>query len=138
MGRIADVEVIDTSFESCCGLVTAFAMEQQLALTPIAAQSLYTGMVTDSGRFRYDCTSANTFRNAAFLMAQGFDVNEIFRPLYADNLENKKLKAQFIQKIQLTANNVAYIKTTLAAPDGRWYGTCYKQELWRLGCPDSQ
>lgn len=27
------------------------------------------------------------------------------------------------------------IKTTLAAPDGRWYGTCYEQELWRLGCP---
>jgi pyridoxine kinase len=30
------------------------------------------------------------------------------------------------------------IKTTLAAPDGRWYGTCYEQELWRLGSPDSQ
>lgn len=27
------------------------------------------------------------------------------------------------------------IKTTLAAPDGRWYGTCYEQELWRLGSP---
>ena len=30
------------------------------------------------------------------------------------------------------------IKTTLAAPDGRWYGTCYEQELWRLGCPESK
>ena len=112
-GQLANHEVVDTSFESCCGLVTQMAQECGWKVSSLAAKSLYTGMVTDSGRFRYDCTSANTFRNAAFLMAQGFDVNEIFRPLYADNLENKKLKARFIQKIQLTANNVAYIKTTL-------------------------
>ncbi len=30
------------------------------------------------------------------------------------------------------------IKTTLAASDGRWYGTCYEQELWRLGSPASR
>ena len=112
-GQLANHEVVDTSFESCCGLVTQMAQECGWKVNSLAAKSLYTGMVTDSGRFRYDCTSANTFRNAAFLMAQGFDVNEIFRPLYADNLENKKLKAMFIQKIQLTSNNVAYIKTTL-------------------------
>ena len=112
-GQLANREVVDTSYESCCGLVTQMARECGWKFNSLAAKSLYTGMVTDSGRFRYDCTSANTFRNAAFLMDVGFDVNEIFRPLYADNLENKKLKAQFIQKIQLTSHNVAYIKTTL-------------------------
>ncbi len=30
------------------------------------------------------------------------------------------------------------IKTTLTAPDGRWYGTCYEQELWRLGSPETR
>ena len=34
--KIADVEVTDTSFESCCGLITAFAREQGLTLTPTA------------------------------------------------------------------------------------------------------
>ena len=53
-GKFADVEVIDTSFESCAGMVTAFAMECGLRLDSVAAQSLYTGIVTDSGRFRYD------------------------------------------------------------------------------------
>ena len=111
--KIADHEVVDTSFESCCGLVTEMAKECGWKVNSLAAKSLYTGMVTDSGRFRYDCTTANTFRNAAFLMEQGFDVNEIFRPLYADNLESKKLKAKFILKIQLTEHRVAYIRTTL-------------------------
>ncbi len=110
--KIADVEVTDTSYESCCGLIAAFAQEQGLKLNRLAAQSLYTGMVTDSGRFRYDATSAQTFRMAAFLMEQNFDLNEIYRNLYADNYESRKLKAQFTLKIQFTPKNVAYIFTS--------------------------
>jgi len=109
---IADVEVRDTSFESCCGLITAFAMECGLRLNLLAATSLYIGMVTDSGRFRYDSTSSNTFKLAAFLMEQPIDTNEIYRNLYADDFVRVRLRAQFVLKIQFTAHNVAYIYTT--------------------------
>ena len=112
-GQIADVEVIDPSYESCCGLIANLAMESGLKVNKLAAKSLYTGMVTDSGRFRYDCTTAQTFRLASFLMEQGFDTNEIFRDLYADSFENKKLKAQYILKTQFTEKRVAYIFTTM-------------------------
>lgn len=111
-GKIADEEVIDTGFESCCGLVAALAKEAGWTLNPISAKSLYTGMVTDSGRFRYDATTARTHCLAAFLMEQPFDTNEIYRNLYADSYESKKLKARFVLKIQFTRNNVAYIYTT--------------------------
>ncbi len=111
-GQIADTEVIDTSFESCCGMIAALARESGLRLNRLAAKSLYTGMVTDSGRFRYDGTTARTFCLASYLMEQGFDTNEIFRELYADSYENKRLKAQFILKVQFTPHKVAYIYTT--------------------------
>lgn len=110
--QIADIEVIDTSFESCCGMIAELAMESGLRLNPLAAKSLYTGMVTDSGRFRYDGTTARTFKLASFLMSQPFDTNELFRDLYADNFESKQLKAKFILKIRFTDKNVAYIYTT--------------------------
>ena len=110
-GKLADAEVIDTSFESCCGVVTAMALEAGWIITPLAAKSLYTGMVTDSGRFRYDGTTARTFRLAAALLDTGFDPTTVFRPLYADDFESKKLKAQFILKIQFTPKRVAYIYT---------------------------
>ena len=110
--KIADIEVIDTSFESCCGMIAEFAVESGLRLNPLAAKSLYTGMVTDSGRFRYDGTTARTFRLASFLMEQKFDTNELFRGLYADDLSSKQLKAKFLLKIQLTGKGVAYIYTT--------------------------
>lgn len=111
--HIADVEVVDTSFESCCGLVTQFAVESGLRINTVAATSLYTGMVTDSGRFRYDGTTARTFRLASRLMEAGIDTNELFRNLYADDFSSKQLKAKFILKIQFSAPNVAYIYTDL-------------------------
>lgn len=110
--KICDVEVTDTSYESCCGLVTAFALACGLKLSPVSAKALYTGMVTDSGRFRYDSTSAQTFRLASALMEQKFDTNDIYRKLYADDFAKVRLRAQFVLKIKFTDCNVAYIYTT--------------------------
>ncbi len=112
--KIAQTEVLDSSFESCCGMIAAFAMECGLKLSPLSAKSLYTGMVTDSGRFRYDSTSAKTFRMASFLMEQKFDTNEIYKNLYANDFEQMRLRAQFTLKIAFTEKNVAYIYTTLS------------------------
>ena len=109
---IADEEVVDTGYESCCSMVADFARQSGLRLNPTAAKALYTGIVTDSGRFRYDGTTARTHSLAAWLMEQNFDTNDIFRNLYADSYESKKLKAQFILKIQFTPANTAFIYTT--------------------------
>ena len=110
--KIADIEVVDTSYESCCGLVTEFALESGLALSPASAKALFTGMVTDSGRFRYDSTTSNTFRLASALKAQPFDTNEIYAQLYADDFSSVQLRAKFVLKIQFTPYRVAYIYTT--------------------------
>ena len=111
---ICGAEVTDTSFESCCGLITAFAIEGKLTVSSEAAKALYTGMITDSGRFRYDSTSAQTFRMASFLMERKFDTADIYRNLYADDLSSLQLRAKFTLKIQTTPHRVAYIYTTLA------------------------
>ena len=109
--EIAEVEVTNTSYESCCGLITEFALESGLPLSPASAKALYTGMVTDSGRFRYDSTSANTHRLASALMEQKFDTNDIHSNLYADDFKLIRLRAQYVLKIQFTDYRVAYIYT---------------------------
>ena len=110
--KIADLEIIDTSFESCCGLITEFAIQCDLKLNLLASKALFTGMITDSGRFRYDSTNSRTFRLASKLMEQPIDTNELYRTLYADDFSSKLLKAKFILKINFTKHNVAYIYTT--------------------------
>ena len=81
LGQIAQTEVIDSSFESCCGLIAQMAVECHWKVSDLAAESLYIGMVTDSGRFRYDSTSARTFRLAAMLMEHDFDMRSIVRSM---------------------------------------------------------
>lgn len=118
--QIADLEVTDDGVESCCGLIGELAIELGLTVSAAAAKALYTGMVTDSGRFRYDSTTARSFKVAAFLMERGFDISEIYKNLYSDEFEKVRLKAIFILKIQTTPHRVAYIYTT-------------KEELAELG-----
>ena len=110
--KICDLEAVDTSYESCCGLLTDFAVQCGLRLSPAAAKALYTGMVTDSGRFRFDSTTSKTFRLASELLKQPFSITEIYSQLYADDFQQVRLRAQFILKIQFTPQNVAYIYTT--------------------------
>ena len=113
--NIADFEITDTTYESCCGLVAAIAMACGWEVSSAAAKALYTGMITDSGRFRYDSTSAETFRVASFLMDKKFSTADIYRNLYTDDFAFIKLRAQFVLKIQFSDNGkVAYIYTPLA------------------------
>ena len=111
-GQIAPVEIVDSSCESCCGLITALCMENGLRLNRAAAEALYTGMVTDSGRFRYDSTNARTMRCAAFLLEHGVDISNIYRNLYASDFDQLLLRAQYTLKIRFTEQRVAYIYTT--------------------------
>ena len=54
--NFGDIELVDSSYESCCGLVAFLVDRIRLKQTDYGAKSLFTGMVTDSGRFRYDST----------------------------------------------------------------------------------
>lgn len=109
---VADIDCVDSSYESCCGLVAMFAKQTGLTLSLRSATALYLGMVTDSGRFRFDSTSARTFDLASYLLTQPIDVNSLYYNLYADDFENLKQKANNILKIKFTEHNVAYIYTT--------------------------
>ena len=119
--KIAELEITDTSFESCCGLIASFAMNMGLTVSPKAAKALYTGMITDSGRFRYDSTNAQTFRMASFLIEKDFDTADIYRNLYSDDLFFIQLRAKFALRINTTESRVAYIYTTL--DEAKSYGT---------------
>ena len=110
--KICGLELTDPSYESCAGLVADIAIKNGLKINASAAKALYTGMVTDSGRFRYDSTSSETFRIAGELMKVGIDTNNIYKNLYSDDFEKLQLRAKFILKVKFTKKNVAYIYTT--------------------------
>ena len=105
-----DLELVDTSFESCAGMIAYLAKEQGLKLSKKSATAIFTGMVTDSGRFRYDSTTDRTFELAAFLMKEGVDTQSLYRNLYSEDLSRVQLRSHFVGRIRLFENSsVAYI-----------------------------
>lgn len=110
---IAEIDVDDTSFESCCGLIAYLLREWGLDVPANAAKSLFTGLVTDSGRFRYESTTPRTFELAGFLLSKGFDATDIYNELYRDDYCKVKLRAEYVLSVQFTKKGVAYIYTDL-------------------------
>lgn len=109
--KVADIDVVDSTFESACGMVALFAKECGLRLSVKSATLLYMGMVTDSGRFMFDAVSARTFSLAAFLMSQPIDLNTLYYNLYAEDFSEIIENADNMHKIKFTEHNVAYIYT---------------------------
>ena len=109
--KVADLDIVDSTYESASGMVAMFAKENKLKLSVKSATAIYTGMVTDSGRFVFDSTTARTFSLAAFLLSQPIDLNALYYNLYAEDFSEIIAKADNMHKIKFTKNNVAYIYT---------------------------
>lgn len=107
--KFCDLEIVDVSFESASGLIAQMALELGWEIPTIAARSLFTGMATDSGRFRYDSTTPRTMRLAAMLMEKDIHAAEIFNKLYVKDFQEVILDAQFASRIQLTEHKVAWL-----------------------------
>jgi len=102
---------VEEERSSCCEMIVDFyeTFRDQLVLSKDAATFLYTGMVTDSGRFKYDGVSGNTMRCAGTLLDVGVDTQTLFARLYLEAYEYLKFKAECYRRMQITENGVAYL-----------------------------
>ncbi|MGN0906928.1 MAG: bifunctional oligoribonuclease/PAP phosphatase NrnA, partial [Bullifex sp.] len=107
--RICDHEFTDSSYESCCGIIADFARYNGFEPDSVAAEALYTGLVTDSGRFLYDSVSSRTHETAAWLLEHEFDRSRIYSYLYSEDFASVLRKAEFVKKIRFTENRVAWV-----------------------------
>ena len=105
---------VEEERSSACEMIVDFydTFKNELVLTKEAAYYLYTGMVTDSGRFRYRGVSGDTMRCAGILLDQGFDTDTLFANLYLEDFNYLKFKAYVYENMSITANGVAYIHVT--------------------------
>ena len=106
-----DLIWVEEERSSACEMVVDFysTFRAELKIDEEAATHLYTGMVTDSGRFKYDGVTGDTLRNAAILLDVGVDTQTLFARLYLEAFEYLKFKAHIYERMQITENGVAYI-----------------------------
>ena len=102
---------IEEEKSSACEMIAEFyyTFRDELKINKEAATYIYTGMVTDSGRFRYRDVSGDTLRYAGVMLDVGIDTDIIYANLYLDSFDVLKFKSHILKKIKLTKNGVAYM-----------------------------
>lgn len=106
-----DLSWVEEERPSCCEMIAALydAFRDELKLDSEGATYLYTGMVTDTGRFKYSGVNGDTLRMGAVLLDIGVDTDLLFARLYLEAYEYLKFKAHIYNRMQITPNGVAYI-----------------------------
>ena len=106
-----DIMWVEEERSSSCEMIAAFCDEfrDELVLTSEAATAIYTGMVTDSGRFRFRSVSGETMRLAGTILDVGIDVDSLYARLYTKDFNEFKFQSYLYKKMKMTENGVAYL-----------------------------
>lgn len=85
------VNLVVAAASSTAEVLADVFSELGVALTPAIAEALYTGLVTDTGRFQYSNTTPKALRLGADLVEGGADVKRVFESIY-ESMQFAKLK----------------------------------------------
>lgn len=103
---------IERQTSSCCQIIAEEAIEAGLVISPMAAQALYMGMVTDTGRFAYSGVDERTLEVASLLLATGFDMPALISRIEMRNLDTVRFLAQCYNDLQTSPQGVLWLYVT--------------------------
>lgn len=89
--------------------VMMLSLSDRYIFSKEAAKMLFSGIVGDSGRFKYATTTATTFAVAEHILELGVDMNkDVYAHLYSGDLEDLYTKRFILDQFKVTANGFAY------------------------------
>ena len=123
--KFGDYQIIEPNASSCGEVLFNYFKENNWELTEDAAICLYTAIMTDTGNFRFENTSANTFRAAADLVEAGANPNYIYKKCYETKTKN------FVMFQNYCVNKAVFLDDNKIA-----YTTVYKKDLEKFSAGD--
>lgn len=123
--KFGDYQIIEPDASSCGEVLFNYFKENNWELTEDAAICLYTAIMTDTGNFRFENTSANTFRAAADLVEAGANPNYIYKKCYETKTKN------FVMFQNYCVNKAVFLEDNKIA-----YTTVYKKDLEKFSAGD--
>lgn len=121
-----DYQYVDITAPACAQIITELYLlyRNEWELPKEAAQALYVGLSTDTGRFKFDSVNARTFQVAATLVDKGADLGYIDNHLSVETLASLKLKGHILSTFKMSENGFAY--ATLTMEEVARYGVSYE------------
>ncbi|MBM3244283.1 MAG: bifunctional oligoribonuclease/PAP phosphatase NrnA [Candidatus Omnitrophica bacterium] len=107
-----DYNWVEPRASSCAEMVYKLFKAMRVPLNKDAALSLYAGILTDTGSFRYSTTSSFTHQATADLLRYGINIVEVFRNIYENKpYQDMLLLARILSSIKRTASGkIAWVE----------------------------
>ncbi|MGH7997694.1 MAG: DHH family phosphoesterase [Opitutaceae bacterium] len=98
----AAVNLVDSTAAASCEVLAGLLLDHALPIDPAAAMALYTGILTDTGQFRFSATSRRCFVLAGELVARGADPAAAGCEIYErESLGKLRLLQEFLASLAL-------------------------------------
>lgn len=107
-----DLELVLDEKPACAQIIFELLEAFNMQINYDVAVPLYTGIVTDTGRFRFDSVTSETFIVAAKLLKYGVNLAKIDNCLSTESLDVIKFKGYVLSHFKMTKEGFAYIKIT--------------------------
>lgn len=120
-----DYNLIEPEASSCGEVLFNYFKQNNWEITEDAAICLYTAIMTDTGNFRFENTSPNTFRAVADLVELGANPNKLYKLCYESKTKNLVMFQNYcVNKAEFLNDNKIV------------YTTVYKKDLEKFSAGD--
>ena len=123
--KFGDFQIIEPNASSCGEVLYNYFKANDWKIDKDSAICLYTAIMTDTGNFRFENTSANVFRAAAELVELGANPNYIYKQCYETKTKN------FVLFQNYCVNKAVFLNDNKIA-----YTTVYKKDLEKFSAGD--
>jgi bifunctional oligoribonuclease and PAP phosphatase NrnA len=101
----AQINLVDSNSAATCEILAGLFLDEGLPIDAQSAQALFTGIMTDTGQFRFNSTTRRCFMLAGELVARGARPAEAGFELYERETEGKlRLLQHFLASLKLECN----------------------------------
>ena len=102
--RFGDINIVEPRAAAAAVLIYDLLQEIPVEIAPAIAENLYTGVLTDTGSFRYSNTNPEALRMAAEVVAAGADPSVVAKNIY----ENQS--ARTLQLLTMTLGTLEFLE----------------------------
>ena len=108
-----DIELIDDTNSSTCQLIMEMLYKTKLKANKEIMEKLYLGLVSDTNRFMFNNSTANTFLVVSKVIKDyKLDISKLYADLYMRPINEIRLQGYIGENMKITENGVGYIKIT--------------------------
>lgn len=108
--KFAEYEWVDHNYSSTCEMVGWFILEcNHKMMTKQIAETLYVGILTDTGEFMYDTTQASTFDLIRIFYDCGFEKNKMQDKLFLNDWDEVLNSRNLSNEVKVVDGGIAYL-----------------------------